>query len=473
MQEKAHRCFKNVDKDQIPSVGESSSPSADSPTDSVRSEGSPAAPAPVQPKEEDDELAIFGGQIRVVTKKGKFRDARSRTRSRTGSMSTESGTDSSPSPETNATSLSPTSRRPSVTIPEQTRPRRTPTLSPALSTSFGFLPASPSPGLFFGSNHLAHQDGALPPAGNSYPEFSTLLGTSVGPHAAHGRTNGCSEQSSSGNQPRRSDINTATNSAMRADWMTGWDFGSGGTLRAQLSPNQMEWLAAARAKPSSSSSDHSSFGFTSDASAHGVTSSSSNHATGSASASLPGPSFFQDIDLDFPMGNSSRTTSSAQYGSDATTGHYPQSSQYDIQENAALLGNSDHDMGGPGARTPTPYLMNHPPNGSSPGPRPDVAATAAFLNSIARSGGHPNLNSIRGMSLASNARVGGLGAAFGGGDPFGGANVNAGSSRLTPGAVELGLSGESRLDAGWIAFMRECGILGVERTMQPQPQSQP
>ena len=31
---------------------------------------------------------------------------------------------------------------------------------------------------------------------------------------------------------------------------------------------------------------------------------------------------------------------------------------------------------------------------------------------------------------------------------------------LNPGAVELGLSGESRLDSNWLAFMKDCGILG-------------
>ncbi|KAH6886070.1 hypothetical protein BKA70DRAFT_1236790 [Coprinopsis sp. MPI-PUGE-AT-0042] len=444
LQEKAHRCFKNVDKDHAPSADESSSPSVDSPTDSARSECAPAAPEPIQPKEEDDELAIFGGQIRVVTKKGKSRDSRSRTRSRTGSMSTESGTDSSPSPEANPSSLASTTRRPSVTIPEQNRPRRTPTLSPALSASFGFLPASPPPSSFFGSNHLAPQDGSLPPAGNPYPGFSTLLGTSVGPHSTRAEgtetgdyragANGSTEQSGSLHQARRSSINTATSPAMNADWMTGWDFGAG-----------------ARARSAPSSSNPGSYGgIANNASTHGVASSSSNHPTGSALASLPGPSFFQDLDLDFPMGNPSRSTTSVQYGSDTATGNYPQSSQYDIQENAALLGNSDHDMGGPGARTPTPYLMNHPPNGSSPGSRPDVAATAAFLNSIARNGGHPTLGSMRGMSQGPGAR----GAAYGGRDPFGGANMNP---------------GESRLDAGWIAFMRDCGIFGMDRTPQSQP----
>ena len=31
---------------------------------------------------------------------------------------------------------------------------------------------------------------------------------------------------------------------------------------------------------------------------------------------------------------------------------------------------------------------------------------------------------------------------------------------MISGANELGLSGESRLDANWLAFMRDCGILG-------------
>lgn len=55
---------------------------------------------------------------------------------------------------------------------------------------------------------------------------------------------------------------------------------------------------------------------------------------------------------------------------------------------------------------------------------------------------------------------GGGGSASGGASGMMGGGGGGGAQVLNPGAVELGLSGESRLDSGWLAFMKDCGILG-------------
>ncbi|KAF6760882.1 fungal-specific transcription factor domain-containing protein [Ephemerocybe angulata] len=47
----------------------------------------------------------------------------------------------------------------------------------------------------------------------------------------------------------------------------------------------------------------------------------------------------------------------------------------------------------------------------------------------------------------------------------GGDSNLGGAMPLNPGAIELGLSGESRLDSNWLAFMQDCGILGSDVPM--------
>ncbi len=50
-----------------------------------------------------------------------------------------------------------------------------------------------------------------------------------------------------------------------------------------------------------------------------------------------------------------------------------------------------------------------------------------------------------------------------GGLGFGGVDIGSGPPNVHPGAmVELGLMTESNMDLGWMSFMRECGIFGVD-----------
>jgi len=109
---------------------------------------------------------------------------------------------------------------------------------------------------------------------------------------------------------------------------------------------------------------------------------------------------------------------------------------------------------------------------------PDFDAQMAFENSDAPAGGHGSANELPAPGLFSSMFANPLptgpmpggqrgdAAALGGlfGSPGVGGHGGAGrmSAQIGSGAVELGLSGESRLDAGWIAFMRECGIFGMD-----------
>lgn len=155
-----------------------------------------------------------------------------------------------------------------------------------------------------------------------------------------------------------------------------------------------------------------------------------NHIASNSSSLQPEPSYF-DWSLTSVFGNATAGPSNTGWsadlppqsfslsdvppllnfnvqGSDASLGQYPQASQYDLQENAGLLAS----------------MIQHDPM-------------------------HPNQGGLQWNPA-------------GGFFPDGSGVDLLRTPMANPGAVELGLSGESRHDSGWIAFMRDCGILGMD-----------
>ncbi|TFK24536.1 hypothetical protein FA15DRAFT_704519 [Coprinopsis marcescibilis] len=324
LQEKAQRSFKAVEGGEAPTVElkvVTATPDGDS----------------------DDELAIFGGQVRVVTKKVK--------------------------PPRSESSVSP-KRGPGELKNKDSRGRsmkngRGGPRSPAGGSDSTNPRSSNIPGAISGFSGSPLFNQTFLTGGHTVPQqhISSIYG--LPPHFY---------QASSSSAPQTSSVRSTANT-----WSTSWDFGSGDFFSEPLPPSNACWSQTGPANnlgETATNAPHSfEFGFT--------------HSN-------------PDVNHRKFLG-----------GSDASTSHYPQSSQYDVQENAGLFSSifGDGSSKADGHRWPAMHTAGVHQGTMGPSP-------------------YPHMN---------------------------------------PGAVELGLSGESRLDAGWIAFMKDCGILGMD--VDPYPSS--
>lgn len=154
-------------------------------------------------------------------------------------------------------------------------------------------------------------------------------------------------------------------------------------------------------------------------------------------------------------GSLSRTTMQPAYvGSDGAGGGGGNDfSQFDLLENAAMLSAfgfmSENPPPSQSSPTFSVNLSSSDGSGSESGmglgfkPHSVVAQNAVGISVTGGGGGALSLNTTMGGSTG------------GGGIP------------MSDGAIELGLSGESRLDSNWLAFMRDCGILGSGSSPPP------
>ncbi|EAU81161.2 hypothetical protein CC1G_10448 [Coprinopsis cinerea okayama7 len=342
LQDKAHRSYKTI-------------------------EGGKEPPSPDIQDEDDDQLAIFGGQLRVVTKKsGRSKDnsgtgggdsplADARERSRSASRDRDTTLSlpvNTPSPEAVRGSPASMDATPSTTTLSD---------SPLATTTFAGYPLPLS-----SSDRFLEQFSrfAPPPPAPSKP-----LSTPGATHLGHPSTSPPVQQ-----------------------WAGGWDWNMSHAPAPQRS-RPVDWLTNA---PPLTRITHNSF-----------------------------PSSSQGFMHRHPQSFERNTPFSTFGGSDASTGsQYPQASQYDLQENAGVLSS---------------MFSSNVPTGNRSTSSTELPELAQFKS--------PFGDIFHGQPQAGPSRP---------------AAGPPGSHPGNPGAVELGLSGESRLDSGWIAFMRDCGIFGMD-----------